>query len=250
MAARRQAVEALRGDGSPDTIAVLEQIAKNELVRRKIRGECIDSIADFKNADSVASIGRLLDAPPQDPRVRGALTLATASLVKEKAIPILIKQLEADSSELCRKNAIDMLSKLEAKESVDAILVAADLPSHQQQIQQAAMRAMVKLEANKALPNALKYASFGGYDRARGAAIDAVGKLVSKDEKDADRMAAIVQLISWLDDPERGARRASAEALVNLKSKEALPRLEAMAKSDPDPDVREAAADWVKRING
>jgi len=250
MAARRQAVEALRGDASPDTIAVLEQIAKNELGRRKIRGECIDSIADFKNADSALSIGRLLDAPPQDPRVRGALTLATATLAKEKAIPILMKQLASDSSDLCRKNAIDMLSKLEAKESVDAILVAADLPSHQQQIQQAAMRAMVKLEANKALPNALKYASFGGYDRARGAAIDAVGKLVSKDEKDADRMAAIVQLISWLDDPERGARRASAEALVNLKSKEALPRLEAMAKSDPDPDVREAAADWVKRING
>jgi len=250
MAARRQAVEALRGDASPDTIAVLEQIAKNELGRRKIRGECIDSIADFKNADSALSIGRLLDAPPQDPRVRGALTLATATLAKEKAIPILMKQLASDSSDLCRKNAIDMLSKLEAKESVDAILVAADLPSHQQQIQQAAMRAMVKLEANKALPNALKYASFGGYDRARGAAIDAVGKLVSKDEKDADRMAAIVQLISWLDDPERGARRASAEALVNLKSKEALPRLEAMSKSDPDPDVREAAADWVKRING
>jgi hypothetical protein len=36
---------------------------------------------------------------------------------------------------------------------------------------------------------------------------------------------------------------------VTLKSKDALPRLEAMSKSDPDPDVRAAAADWVKRIN-
>jgi aminopeptidase N len=250
MASRRQAVEALRGDGSPATIAVLEQIAKNELGRRKIRGECIDSIADFKNADSAASIGRLLDAPPQDPRVRSALILATASLDKEKAIPILMQQLTSDSSDLCRKNAIDMLSKLEAKESVDAILAASDMPSHQQQIQQSAMRALAKFEASKALPQALKLGSLGGYDRARGAAIDAVGKLVSKDEKDAARIAAIAQLISWLDDPERGARRASAETLVALKSKEALPRLEAMAKSDPDPDVRAAAADRVKRLNG
>jgi HEAT repeat protein len=124
------------------------------------------------------------------------------------------------------------------------------MPSHQQQIQQAAMRALAKFEASKALPQALKLGSLGGYDRARGAAIDAVGKLVSKDEKDAARIAAIAQLISWLDDPERGARRASAETLVTLKSKEALPRLEAMAKSDPDPDVRAAAADWVKRLNG
>lgn len=250
MAARRQAVEALSGDASPDTIAALEEIVKNESGRRKIRGECIDSIADFKNADSAASIGRLLDAPPQDPRVRSALTLACASLAKEKAIPILMKQLAEDSSDLCRKNAIDMLSKLEAKESVDAIMAAADMPSHRQQIQQAAMRALSKFETAQALPQALKYASLGGYDRARGAAIDAVGKLVSKDEKDPARIQAITQLISWLDDPERGARRASAEALVNLKSKDALPRLEAMAKSDPDPDVREAAADWVKRING
>ena len=95
----------------------------------------------------------------------------------------------------------------------------------------------------------MKYGSLGGYDRARGAAIETVGKLVSKDEKDPARIAAIAQLISWLDDPERGARRASAETLVTLKSKDALPRLEAMSKSDPDPDVREAAADWVKRIN-
>jgi HEAT repeat protein len=57
-------------------------------------------------------------------------------------------------------------------------------------------------------------------------------------------------LIAWLDDPERGARRASGEALAQLKSKDALPRLEAMAKSDPDSDMREAASGWVKRISG
>ena len=250
MAARRQAVEALRGDASPATIAVLEEIARNELERRKIRSECVDSIADFKSPESAASIGRLLDAPPHDPRVRGALTVATASLAKEKAIPLLMKQLESDSSEMCCKSAIDMLVKLEAKESVDAIMVAADRASHQQQIQQAAMRALGQFEAAKALPQALKYASLGGYDRARGAAIEAVGKLVSKDEKDAARIDAIAQLISWLDDPERGARRASAQTLVTLKAKDALPRLEAMSKSDPDPDVRAAAANWVKSIKG
>ncbi|MCE9620249.1 MAG: HEAT repeat domain-containing protein [Planctomycetes bacterium] len=250
MASKRQAVEALRTDGSPDTIAVLEQIAKDETGRRRIRGECIDAISDFKNADSVASITRLLETPPQDPRVRSMLTSAVGALPKEKAIPILTKTLAEDPGELCRKNAIDQLAKLEAKESADAILAAAELPSHQEQIRSAALRALAKFEVSKALPLALKYGSLGGYDRSRGTAIDTAAKLVPKDEKDPQRIAAIEQLIFWLDDPERGARRASGEALATLKAKAAIPRLEAMAASDPDPDVREAATDWVKRING
>jgi HEAT repeat protein len=250
MAARRQAVEALRGDGAPDTIAVLEAVAMNEGGRRKIRAECIDAIADFKNADSVASIGRMLDAPPKDPRVRAALVTAVEALPKEKAVPVLTKFLNEDAGEQCRRNAIDALAKLDAKDTVDAILAAAEKPSHQEQIRSAAMRALAKFEAAKALPLALKYGQMGGYDRARGAAIEAVTKLVSKDEKDADRAAAVAKLIAWLDDPERGARRASGEALAQLKSKDALPRLEAMAKSDPDSDMREAASGWVKRISG
>ncbi len=250
-AARRQAVQFLRGNATPDTVAALESIATDPAQRRRLRQECVDAIADFQTDAGRAALARLMEKPPETPRVFAAVATAAAQLGdKPKAVAWLAKTLQEQKSYAVRTACINALGKLEAKDQAELLLKMAGEPSRQQEIQQAALGVLAGWGEAKAVEPALQAAALGNFDRARPAAMDALAKLCPKDEGNATRTAIVDKLLSWMDDPEGRARNAACEALAGVKAKQALDRLDAIARSDPSPERRDRAAEWAKRIRG
>ena len=250
-ASRRQAVQFLRGDASPDTVAVLEAIATDPKQRRRLREECVDAIADFRCDAGKAAIGRMMEKPPELPRVHASLCAAVSQLGdKPRAVAWLAKTLQEQRSYAVRVACINALGRLEAKDQVELVLKMVDEPSRQQDIQKAALGVLAGWGEAKAIDPAMKAAALGNFDRARPTAMDALARLCPKDEGNATRGTIIERLLVWIDDPEGRARNAAGEALVTVKAKQALDRLDAIARSDPNSERRERAADWAKRIRG
>ena len=167
---------------------------------------------------------------------------------KPKAIAWLAKTLQAEKSYAVRNACIGALGKLEAKDQVELLLKMTGEPSRQQELQQAALGVMAGWGEAKAIEPAMKAAALGNFDRARPAAMDALAKLCPKEEDNASRKAIIEKLMGWMDDPEGRARNAACEALASVKAKQALDRLDAIARSDPSAERRDRAAEWAKRI--
>ena len=250
-ASRRQAVQFLRGNATPDTVAVLESIACDPAARRRLRQECVDAIADFQCDAGRAALARMMEKPPEMPRVFASVCTALAQLGdKPKAVAWLAKTLQEQKSYAVRAACINALGKLEAKDQVDLLLKMVDAPSRQEELRNAALGVLAGWGEARAIEPALKAASLGNFDRARPAAMDALAKLCPKEEDNATRKQVIERLMGWMDDPEGRARNAACEALANAKAKQALERLDAIARSDPSPERRDRAADWAKRIRG
>jgi HEAT repeat protein len=89
----------------------------------------------------------------------------------------------------------------------------------------------------------MKFAAYGYPDRARPAAIEVVGKLAKHDN---DR--AIEFLLKMLDDPESRTVNAAGAALAEVGDARAEPRLQALAESAPNPELRERAKGWVETL--
>jgi aminopeptidase N len=250
-AARRQAVQFLRGNAAPDTVAVLEAIAVDPAQRRRLRQECVDAIADFQCEAGRAALARMMEKPPELPRVFASVCTAVTQLGdKPKAVAWLAKTLQEQRSYAVRTACINALGKLEAKDQAELLLKMVDEPSRQQEIQGAALGVLAGWGEAKAVEPAMKAATLGNFDRARPAAMDALAKLCPKEEDNATRKTIIEKLIAWMDDPEGRARNAACEALANVKAKQALDRLDAIARSDPSAERRDRAAEWAKRIRG
>jgi hypothetical protein len=124
------------------------------------------------------------------------------------------------------------------------------VPSRQQELQLAALDALAGLNEAKAIEPAIKASSLGNFDRARPGAMGSLARLCPKAAEDETRKRIVNLLIGWLDDPEERAQRGAGDALATLKATEALPRLDAMASSDPVPARRDWAAECAKRIRG
>ena len=248
-ATRRQAVTALRGDASPDTVAVLEAIAVDPAQQRKLRQECVDAIADFQCESGKAAIARMMEKPPELPRVFAAVCSATTQLGdKPKAVAWLATNLKDQKSYAVRNACINALAKLEAKDQTDLLLATVDVPSRQQELQQSALNALAGFGEAKAIEPALKAAALGNFDRARPAAMNCLAKLCPKEEDNATRKMIIEKLLVWVDDPENRPQNAAGEALAIVKAKQALEKLDAIAKSDPNTQRRDRAAEWAKKI--
>jgi hypothetical protein len=67
---------------------------------------------------------------------------------------------------------------------------------------------------------------------------------------ESERAGAVAFLVAALDDPEEGPARAAGSALAELKAKDGLERMRAIAAHDRDPARRRRAEEWVKRIAG
>ncbi len=249
MSSRRQAVAMLRGDATPDTVAALEAIAVDPSQRRRLRQDCIDAIADFQSESGKAAIARMMEKPPETARVFANLCSATTQLGdKPKAIEWLAKNLQEQKSYAVRSACIDALAKLEAKDKSDLLLSMVEVPSRQQDIQQSALGALAGFGEAKAIEPAMKAATLGNFDRARPAAMQCLAKLCPKEAENETRKKIIEKLMTWVDDPEGRARNAAGDALAEVKATQSLERMDAIAASDPDPERREKAAAWAKKI--
>ncbi len=253
-AARRQALAQLAKSQTPAAMSALSAVARDAKARHTARIDAVEAIADFRSPESSREILAMAGEGIADPRVRAAIVRALGAVAdRDAAVAAAAAILEpgagraAERSYLVRAAAIDLLSRLDAKDRLALVRGLVAVPSHGESIAGAAMRFLAKHGDASDLPALQARASLGWPDRSRPEAMDAVAE-IAKRMKGDERAAVEAFLLRLVDDPEERPAMAAAGALVDLKCKAALPRLRAMAEHDRDPARRRRAEAWVKAI--
>ena len=156
---------------------------------------------------------------------------------------VLAEVAQTDPSYATRVAAIEALAHHEAAEYADRIAALVHVESQHDQIRKAALVALADLDDPRGLDLGIQYSAYGYMDRARPAAIKAVGKLA---HHDPDR--AVVYLITLLDDPERRTVAAAGDALAETGDARAVEPVRAIREADPNPRLRRQAEQWLKKL--
>ena len=243
IAARHGALQALEDVDSPETIELLSSIIRDESQRHTLRNTALDSLAKYGSAQAKAKLLSIASDGVAEARVRSSIVGKLAKLEKDDVVELLANIAANDPSYATRVAAIDGLAHHEAAEHADLIVQLADFPSQHDQVRQAALRALAKLDDARGLELAMKYAAYGNMDRARPTAIETIGKLAEHDQD-----TAVEYLLELLNDPERRAVRAAAAALADIGDERAIAPIQAMAESHPNPQLRESAEGWLEKL--
>lgn len=243
IAARHAAVEALGEHDTPEVVRLLAALAGDEAVRHTLRGTAVESLSGLGSDQARAAMLELVTGDIEDARVRAKCMTAAGELDQADVVETLIVTAEQDESYATRVEAIRALAKHESTEHVERIAALVHYPSQHQQVRQAALKAMAKLDEEEGLELAMQYAAFGQPDRARAVAMQTVGDLAHHDPD-----TAVAFLAAHLDDPERRTAEAAADGLAKTKHEDAVAPLQAVAKSHPNERFRERAEKLVKEL--
>lgn len=241
--AKHQAIEALGGSDSAENIALLTEIIRDDRQRPGIRNSAVESLAKFGSPEAKQAMLELAKAGVPEAKVRVTLVSQLRNLDKAQAAEGLLKFAQEDVSYAVRASAIDGLAALKCKEQADAVVALVEYPSHNDQVRNAALRALADFDDARALQLAMKYAAYGYMDRSRPTAISVVGRLAKHDQS-----KAVEFLIALLDDPEQRAVNAAGAALAETGDRKAEPRLRQMMENSPDPELRVRAKGWVETL--
>ena len=244
IAARHAALQALEDVDSPETIELLSSIIRDESQRHTLRNTALDSLAKYGSAKAKAELLSIASDGVAEARVRSSIVGKLTKLEKDDVIELLANIAANDPSYATRVAAIDGLAHHEAAEHADLIAQLTDFPSQHDQVRQAALRALAKLDDARGLELAMKYAAYGNMDRGRPTAIETIGKLAEHDQD-----TAVAYLLELLNDPERRSVRAAAAALADIGDERAIAPIQAMAESHPNPQLRESAEQWLKKLD-
>jgi len=243
IAARHAAIEALGKTDSPETIALLTNLIRDDKVRYTLRQTAVGALSGYGSAQAKDQVLALAKSNIADARVRVSLVEKLRTFDKDKVADLLADVAANDPSYAVRTEAIAGLARLKASEKADVIVQLVDARSQHDQIRNGALRALADLDDERGLDLSMKYSAFGYMDRSRPTAIDCVGKL-AKHDKDK----AVPFLIALLNDPETRTVNAAGAALADVGDDRAIPPIKALSETSRDPDMRERAAEWLKRL--
>lgn len=243
IAARHEAIAALSEIDSPETIELLAAIIRDESTRHTLRNTAIDSLADFGSDQARDELLAIAMSDIKEAKVRVTLVKQLNNFDKDKVVDFLVKTAGEDPSYATRIAAIEGLAHHEAKDHADLIADLVNFKSQHENVRKAALKALVKFDDPRGLDLAIKYAAYGNLDRARPSAIETIGKLA---EHDKDK--AVEVLLALLTDPERRAVRAAGSALSDVGDERAIEPIRAIYESNPNPQLRESAEKWLKKL--
>jgi aminopeptidase N len=255
IAARRQALKALGRTETPAARTAVLETARDDRLRHTLRADAVRALAGWKSPEAQAGILALARSEVADPRVRTAIVAALASCPKDEAVEIARAVLSPPGgaapvlSYTVRAEAIDVLRAHESRGDIELVRAQLAVPSHADAIRRAAIAYLAKFGDASDLPRVQALAALGVPDRLRPAAMDAMAAIGAR-VGESERAGAVAFLVAALDDPEEGPARAAGSALAELKAKDGLERMRAMAAHDRDPARRRRAEEWVKRIAG
>jgi aminopeptidase N len=253
LAAKLQAIEVLGQAETPDARQALLEVARDDRARASMRTAAVGAIAAWGSADSKAAILALARSPIADPRVRASVTSALSGCPKEDAVALAKAILvpanggPGETSYAVRAAAIEVLNAHDAKDCLDIVRAQVTVPSHADAIANAALRFLAKHGDASDIERIEARAALGVMDRSRPGAIDALGTLAGRLEKDP-KAKVVDFLVALMDDPEERTANAACGTLADLKAKPALKRLKAIAEHDRDPARRMRAEAWVKKV--
>lgn len=241
---RFQAIEALGAHDSTESIRLLADIIRDDKLRQAIRNTAIESLSNFGSPEAKQALLDLAKAGVPEAKVRVTLVNKLRGYAQSQAGDALLAYAQQDASYAARAAAIDGLAALKCKDQADAIVALVDFSSHNDQVRNAALRALADFDDPRGLDLAMRYAAYGHMDRSRPTAISVVGKLAKHDQP-----KAVDFLIALLDDPEQRSVNAAGAALAEVGDKKAEPRLRQMMTSSPDPELRASAKHWVDALS-
>ncbi|MHC4427671.1 MAG: M1 family aminopeptidase [Planctomycetota bacterium] len=245
IAARHAAIEGLGRVDSPETIELLSGLIHDASLRHTLRITAVEALAGYGSAEARAALHAIARDGVDDARVRVKIVSALKDSDKDEVVGLLAEFARNDPSYATRVAAIEGLAHHEATEHAELIAQLVHFRSQHEQVRSAALKALADLDERRGLELGMRHAAYGNMDRARPAAIEAIGKLA---KHDADR--AIPFLIKLLNDPERRTVRAAGEALAETGDERAVAPIRAIAETHRNPRLREEAEKWLKKLEG
>ncbi len=243
IAARHAAIEALADVDTPETIHLLSTLITDESVRYTLRNTAVDTLSKYGSAQARRTLLAAGRAGVAEARVRARLVGALDDLEAGTVTDLLADIAGSDPSYATRVAAIRGLAALEACEHADLIVELVEFPSQHDDVRRAALTALAKLDDPRGLDLAMRYATYGYMDRARPAAIAAIGTLAHHDPD-----LAVPYLIALLDDHERRTVAAAGAALAQTGDERAVAPIRAMSVSHPQPRMRDRAEGWLETL--
>jgi aminopeptidase N len=243
IAARRAAIGGLAEFDTPETIRLLAALIDDASLRHTVRSSAVSTLAKYGSEQARDALLAAIAGGIDNARVRAGAVGKLDGYDAEQVTDLLAEIAGGDASYATRVAAIKVLAELEATEHADLIVELVGFPSQHEQVRNAALAALAKLDDPRGLDLGIQYAAFGYMDRARPKAIAAVGKLA---EHDTDR--AVPFLIALLDDPEPRSVQAAGKALADIGDERAIDPIKAMSESDKSERRREMAEKWLKKL--
>ncbi|MHC4218332.1 MAG: M1 family aminopeptidase, partial [Planctomycetota bacterium] len=240
IASRHAALEALADRDTPEAVELLSRVIADESIRYTLRQTAAGTLARLGSKQARRALVNITEAGVDDARVRVRLVGALEDLAADDVVALLAEIATGDPSYETRVAAIEGLAHHDAAEHADLIARLVGEPSQHDQIRKAALVALAELDDPRGLDLGIQYSAYGYMDRARPAAIKAVGKLA---HHDPDR--AVTYLIALLDDPERRTVGAAGDALVATGDERAIEPIRAVSEAHPNPRLRRQAERWL-----
>jgi aminopeptidase N len=170
----------------------------------------------------------------KDPKVAGALLAIVES---------------GDPSCFVEASAARALARTNDPRAFDALATLLERPSHEEEIRRAAIEGLADLYDARALPIVKSWAARGKPRQVRHAALHALGRLAARKEvPEAERREVTDLLVSALEETSRRTRGSAMDALRELGAERALPALDALARHETHPDLRDRAKAAAERI--
>lgn len=229
-AARELADEA----GSGGAIDALLECLLDESEHYRVRAMAAGSLGDLRAEDALLTADR---TGIDDARARIGMIRALGELDSPAATDALAAHASDDEeSYACRAEALEQLGRVGDESHLDILVAALDVRSQHDQVRAGGIRGLRELDHPDALGAVIPFTKPGHYSRLRPVAIAAVAELA---HHDPDAAFEAIRPIAF--DHEVRARRAAAEALVDLEDERGLEVLEQVASTARVRAWREAA---------
>ncbi|MFQ5608053.1 MAG: M1 family aminopeptidase, partial [Candidatus Zixiibacteriota bacterium] len=232
---------------SPQTASVVGALARalSSDTAWGVRQACAKSLGENKSETSrKALIDALSDTRSE---VRQAAAKALGNHADQPSVTNALQRVfTTDLSYLTQGQALKSLAKLRAPKAYRYCLDALKQNSYSEWIRQAAFEALVELEDKRGIDQAFKWSAYGRPERARTAAVKALGKLARHDDKRRDDIRK--RLEKFLDDKSIRVRGSAVAALKKLGDSESLPALRRFMKRQIRFGPMKAARDAIAKI--
>ncbi len=222
---RLEAARELAKLAAPDCVAALKEAVLSDSFWG-VQAEAARSLGTVK---SKAAMNALIDcAGVSHPKARRAVVSALGEFKEEAAFKALIPFLLHDESYFVEAEAARAAARTKQPEAFETVSRVVGKPSFNDVITSQALSGLVELKDERAIPLAKDWAAYGKPNRAREAALSALGKLGEGKED-------IVEFVTdFVDDYWLRARNSAIGALQELRDEKAIPALSRQITRDLD----------------
>jgi aminopeptidase N len=228
--ARLEAIRALGGLGGADAVAALGRALREEpfYVTRQEAAKALGALGSPGTSAGDAALEALRPGlADKDSRVRtDALDALQYFPTHTELISLLRQALEREESYYARAAAATALGAFEnRREDVAPVLVAAlEQSSFREVVRVAALKALGKLDPDRAFAPAQRFAEYGAPIDSRRQALSTLAEIGSKSTRRREEIRKI--LVGYLDDPSYVVREGAYSAIGALGDAAAIPAVE------------------------